>query len=234
MAFVEADVSLAGGPLLLRCSHLKFLPMGRVFEYAGRPWARPLTSALFEHFVAPLPLHETAVGVTDVRDHIFALSSSSNSRDEDEHAQQTLVVEPRHCNPIGGLHGGAACMLAELAAEQLAGRPVHALRVDLMTSIKATKTAQISARMLGADGASAKVVILDQRAIRAFCLCGEARYALHSRFWEERHTTLSVAARARAKTALSDVKKKLPHAGAVRPPSTRTATLRASPASAEF
>ena len=76
-----------------------------------------------------------------------------------------MAVEARHCNGIGGLHGGAACCLAEVAAAAAApvgAGPATSMRVTLMRALRAGATARCdvtwpapgTARVRVADAAS--------------------------------------------------------------------------------
>lgn len=85
---------------------------------------------------------------------------------------QTPAQAKTHCNGLGSLHGGAACVAAELAASRLRGNPAPAtsMHVSLMSSIVAGRTA--SMKLDWASPASAHVGVYDKR---SGALCYDAR-----------------------------------------------------------
>lgn len=136
LAFADVEV-LAGSEerLVLRGSHIKFMPGGWLLDTIGHPWMRPITQQYFDTVVSRWPvknvMDEESIGIGDV----FALEGSN------------LAVAPDHCNPLGALHGGAACMLsAHVACQQ---QPEHfpvALRANLMAASKPGDRITISCR----------------------------------------------------------------------------------------
>lgn len=113
LAFADVDV-FANGSLVLKGHHIKFLPSGFIMDNVDHPLMRPVVEAV----VSRLPLGE--------------------KRLEGEDPFAGMTVTTKICNPLGGLHGGAACMIAERAASSSTDNQLFpsAMRVTLMASAK--------------------------------------------------------------------------------------------------
>ena len=104
--------------LLAEGRHTKFLPMGFGYEF------------LFEHLFPFADLISKAVGKEGKRNDRLIEGASKKSimshigelkwsEDKVGVAEATFKVLPIHKNPMGGMHGGAQSVLAQLAAEEL-------------------------------------------------------------------------------------------------------------------
>lgn len=118
LAFLNVELSCANtGVLLVRARHVKYLPMGPMFDTLFMPGISALS----------LPVLEQVWGAGEVRqDQPSSLAGIFPwERDGDGGVQHQLedggvscefAVSVIHGNPIGGLHGGAACLLSERVA----------------------------------------------------------------------------------------------------------------------
>jgi len=88
------------------------------------------------------------------------------ARPQGEKMRRECSISREHCNPIGGLHGGAACMLAELAVLENAPNP------------RAIK--KISTRFVGSitHGQDAQVVVTPKPRVFDGTMGGKAEVAV--------------------------------------------------------
>ena len=139
LGFLNVDMSCADtGQLLVRARHVKYLPMGLFFDTVFRPAAVPLTLPIAERFWGsgsaprdePFELHsmfpwqekggqdeDEDDGQLHPHQHPHQLNGQGQgavgaSGGFEREFRPSLL----HANPIGGLHGGAACLLSEQAA----------------------------------------------------------------------------------------------------------------------
>ena len=131
LAFLACDVRADDGDrLLLEGRHAKFLNLGFQHDLFIHSPLRRATLPLLEMLADRGPRHAyegDAAGLT--ADDVFGFR-----------ADGSMDVTAAHCNGIGGLHGGAACILAEHAS----GGPLAAMHVSLMRGLKTGAVARIS------------------------------------------------------------------------------------------
>lgn len=125
--------------LVARAHHAKFLqisPLHDLIVHSPLHVASlPLLSAYYEN-CAPHAYVGDAPGLN--ADAVFRPRRLDATTFE-------VDVTRDHCNGLGGLHGGAACILAERAA---ASAPLAAMHVSLMRGLRAGAVARVA----GADG----------------------------------------------------------------------------------
>lgn len=147
LAFV--DVQVCAGPqeqLILRGNHIKFMPRGLFLDNIGRPFMRSIVETYYNTFLSSGPINAFEGSHPLYFDDVFALEDIVV--DEDALAcRANLVLSREHCNPVGDLHGGAACLLAEHLAKLATAEnyiPV-AFCLNLMRGIKSGERITINA-----------------------------------------------------------------------------------------
>jgi len=144
LAFADVEI-FADDAILLRGTHVKFMPGGFVLDAVGRPELRPVVRWYFDNVVS-----RWRVNVADRDfgsfDDVFALEDVVV---DDVTARAALAVGRDHCNPVGALHGGATCFLAERLSTQVCADLVPtSMRVNLMAASKPGDTVKVEARVL--------------------------------------------------------------------------------------
>ena len=155
LAFLACDVRADDGDrLLLEGRHAKFLNLGFQHDLFIHSPLRRATLPLLEMLADRGPRHAYEGGAAGLTaDDVFGFR-----------ADGSMDVTAAHCNGIGGLHGGAACMIAERAATRSrpdAGPP-KSMNVTLMAALRAGAAAPTAttwptatqARVTIADGAT--------------------------------------------------------------------------------
>lgn len=148
LAFV--DVLLCAGPeeqLILRCEHIKFMPRGLFLDNIGHPFMRSIVETYYKAFLSKNPINAFDHPQQLRFDDVFALEDIVV---DEEAATSTanLVLSREHCNPVGDLHGGAACLLVEHLAKLATAQnylPV-AFNLNLMSGIKPGERLTINAK----------------------------------------------------------------------------------------
>jgi len=125
MGFADIDICAEDGRPIARGRHIKYLQMGSIFaDNVGSAARLPFVASLIESYAKRFPLHPTASDF----DEIFG------------EFDREVELQPILCNPWGSLHGGAACLLAETAAQRLKTAGTHAISLTacFLRSLKAT------------------------------------------------------------------------------------------------
>ena len=154
LAFLACDV-YAGERRLVSGRHAKFLNLGARHDLFIHSPLRHVTLPILERLAdrdPPTAYEGDAEGLGP--DDVFALG-----------ADGAMDVTTAHCNGIGGLHGGAACMIAEHAAAT--SRPgvgaATSLSCTLMSALRAGQTAAVSTRWKEGARPAADVLISDAK-----------------------------------------------------------------------
>ena len=108
MGFVQATIKdTCTGELICHGSHIKYLPMGFVMDFAQSSSGRPFARWLAKHFLNDKPM--LAMRPLDSLFDSFCMQSDT---------QATFVIAPEHASLGGPIHGGCQMMLMELAATE--------------------------------------------------------------------------------------------------------------------
>ena len=118
VGFCDISMLSISGQELAKGSHIKFLPMGFLWDFIFSPFILPCTLYLLEVIPAWLksliaPNFKHTGPVQRNKDSIFeeiGILKNSNS----------FIVKPNLCNPTGHLHGGALAVACE---EFIQGKP---------------------------------------------------------------------------------------------------------------
>lgn len=141
--------------LLLRGRHSKFLKLSLQHDITIHSPLRHLTLPILERVTMLDARH-------DYRGDDAAPESVFDFRRDGDTGDDLIDITRSHCNGIGGLHGGAACMIAELGATRAApeGGPPTSMAVSLMTALRHGSTARV--RTEWASPLTAQVTISDE------------------------------------------------------------------------
>jgi len=131
LAWLACEV-YADGELVARARHAKFLKIDPLHDLLVHSPLHNAALPILSRYYSSLKPH-AYVGDDTCLDAIF------RPRRVQENAFEVDVTKD-HCNGLGGLHGGAACILAEHAS----GGPLAAMHVSLMRGLKAGAVARIS------------------------------------------------------------------------------------------
>ena len=110
------------GAELARGRHVKFLPMGAVFDVMTRPALLPLALralAAREPAGARRAADDAAAAMSSIDD---AVPLEALEALDGRAARARLARAPALCNPMGSLHGGALCVAAEAVAASARAR----------------------------------------------------------------------------------------------------------------
>ena len=131
LAWLACEV-YADGELVARARHAKFLKIDPLHDLLVHSPLHNAALPLLSRYYDSLEPH-AYVGDDTCLDAIF------KPRRVQENGFEVDVTKD-HCNGLGGLHGGAACILAEHAS----GGPLAAMHVSLMRGLRAGAVARIS------------------------------------------------------------------------------------------
>mmetsp|Transcript_6169 Transcript_6169/g.15710 ORF Transcript_6169/g.15710 Transcript_6169/m.15710 type:complete len:235 (-) Transcript_6169:498-1202(-) len=143
IGFVEITVENASGTPLIEASHVKFMPMGPLFDVGLHPTLQPLTLPAWEALLDRQSVHSYTM--PEKIEELFSFTDLGDGSLE-------LTITPELGNPIGGVHGGATVVLSQLAAfravEEKLGRGAvaTAIRTNLLSSVDTTKGLAVIAR----------------------------------------------------------------------------------------
>ncbi|EKX53321.1 hypothetical protein GUITHDRAFT_101024 [Guillardia theta CCMP2712] len=146
VSFLHGHAINKQGEELAYLRHVKFMPMGLLFDVFGRKSIRHHTLNYFERYVDSMP--PNVVPAHASIEEVFKLSDMEKEGDS-KTCEVSLSAE--HANPNGFLHGGAAVMLSNHLA--LHGEPVdprmhvYSVNSDLLSSIPLRKGVQTKVQM---------------------------------------------------------------------------------------
>ena len=124
LGFVEAEVrDAASDDLVCFGSHVKYLPMGYLADFALSSYGWPLVKMYAEY-------SWSSQDKTNHKLHSFADAFDSFHMNPNE-SKATFVVDAAHNNLSGSLHGGCVAVLMELAATEVAKRELSSSQVVL-------------------------------------------------------------------------------------------------------
>jgi hypothetical protein len=104
---------------LCYASHVKYLPMGPLFDMALSSYGWKATTLYAEHFLEhPVGAQETPL--TDLFDSLTFVSDTT----------ATFHVEPAHASLGGPIHGGCQAVLMEMVAAHVAERLFNNVKLD--------------------------------------------------------------------------------------------------------
>jgi acyl-coenzyme A thioesterase PaaI-like protein len=109
LGFVRVSIRDERGNLLVTGTHIKFMPMGPLFDLGLHPILQPLSIPSWEKLLDLRPHVAPAPAPLESVEQVFALRHVKPGIAE-------IDLHRYHANPIGGLHGGAGAMLSAHAA----------------------------------------------------------------------------------------------------------------------
>ena len=125
LGFCGAEISNADtGNVVCFASHIKYLPMGPLFDMALSSYGWKAATLYTDHFL-PSPSSDNIPPLTDLFESLTFTSD----------ATATFHVLPIHASLGGPIHGGCQAVLMELVATQVARRQLDCNEVTL-TSIQ--------------------------------------------------------------------------------------------------
>ena len=133
LAWLACEV-FSDGELVVRARHAKFLKIDPLHDLLVHSPLHNAALPILSRYYESLEPHPY-VGDDTCLDAIF------RPRRIQENAFEVDVTKD-HCNGLGGLHGGAACILAEHASGD--DKPLAAMHVSLMRGLKAGSVARVS------------------------------------------------------------------------------------------
>ena len=133
LAWLACEV-YADGALVARARHAKFLKIDPLHDLLVHSPLHNAALPILSRYYESLEPHPY-VGDDTCLDAIF------RPRRIQENAFEVNVTND-HCNGLGGLHGGAACILAEHASGD-DDKPLAAMHVSLMRGLKAGAVARV-------------------------------------------------------------------------------------------
>lgn len=135
LGFVGVTVKTETGKELVQARHIKFMPMGAVFDLFLHPAVQGYSVPLWHRLVLDRqPLHQ----VPSFPDRIEELFGMERSKDSP--LNSTLHVERQHGNPIGSIHGGCGVMATSYSAAlalQDTGRTATTHPLSIQTNLLA-------------------------------------------------------------------------------------------------
>mmetsp|Transcript_6153 Transcript_6153/g.12514 ORF Transcript_6153/g.12514 Transcript_6153/m.12514 type:complete len:355 (-) Transcript_6153:1014-2078(-) len=127
IGYLEIEIQDEDGDALIAGSHIKFMPMGPLFEMAFHPIWQNVSQRVWDAYLDKQPVHTFTM--PNSIEEVFALQEVAHAA----HVPKTfgkveyagmLPIDQRHGNPLGSIHGGASTMLGSLGAmEALRRRP---------------------------------------------------------------------------------------------------------------
>ena len=133
LAWLACEV-YADGELVARARHAKFLKIDPLHDLLVHSPLHNAALPILSRYYEGLEPHPY-VGDDTCLDAIF------KPRRIHENAFEVDITND-HCNGLGGLHGGAACILAEHSAGD--DKPLAAMHVSLMRGLRAGAVARVS------------------------------------------------------------------------------------------
>lgn len=129
LGFLDCDLRRADtDEVLVRATHQKFFQLPKWQEIM---LFTPLSAVT-------LPIIMKQIGALPSHDYRGDAAGAGPGDVLDLRPDNTIKIRGSHCNGVGGLHGGAACLLGEMAAlndRPTAGRPTS-LGVTFMTAMR--------------------------------------------------------------------------------------------------
>ena len=139
-------LSMDGHTLLAHGSHIKFLPMGVIWDWLLGPTFLPY----FIYFLDSVPLHFKAMLAPNfVHEGPPKIEKQSIFDEVNISEEGSFKVKPMLCNPIGALHGGALAIACEevvtrKAAKRKEAVSVSELEIKYLRSMKGDIRVEIS------------------------------------------------------------------------------------------
>ena len=143
VGFCDITMHTADGhTLLAKGSHIKFLPMGIIWDWLLNPTFLPF----FMYFLNSIPLYWKAMLAPNFKHQGQAKIEKMSVFEELNISQDgCFKVNPMLCNPVGALHGGAlAVACEEVITRKVAGsKRVNDLEIKYLRSMKGDITVEI-------------------------------------------------------------------------------------------
>ena len=141
VGFCDVAMMTTGGQELAKGSHIKYLPMGSLWDFIFGPLLLPCTLYLLNNLplwlktmMAPNFKHTGPA----TRNTISIFEEIGISRDS---KSDTFKVKPNLCNPTGHLHGGAlavACEASILGMPEAEGKSIKSMNIKYLRTMKGT------------------------------------------------------------------------------------------------
>ena len=144
---------MASGDLLMTAEHVKFMPSGAAWDIVHHPRLegvlQPLGLAVLSFLkptAAPLPAPADLTSLFEFADETADAAAGT--------ASATVAVTSAHCNPLGFMHGGAACFLSEVFGRRAAAamgralpdsQPPVSVRTTFLAAAPANKPISVTA-----------------------------------------------------------------------------------------
>lgn len=155
LGFCGAEIrDSATDNLICFASHIKYLPMGPLFDMALSSYGWKAATLYADHCLSP-PLSNNIPPLTDVFDSLTFTSDTT----------ATFNVLPIHASLGGPIHGGCQAVLMELVATQVARRQLDSDEVSLNSiqveymSPPNSKTIELHTRVLSHSKANNELVL---------------------------------------------------------------------------
>lgn len=178
LGFATVEMVDAKGQVLAVGKHIKFLPMGSIWNVLFSPMILPVTMMVFETFIlkkskASYNKQSAASVHSGLGLQLVSNTSDSSSRDKLASQECTMTVGKEHQNPLGVMHGGALTMGIEeslrLLAEDEPGdgkgqyKAMKSMEVRYLSGMKSHIRIQTSSRSGRGSGGPCDGNVLDKK-----------------------------------------------------------------------